>query len=518
MKISVLGNGGEGNSKEMQMATKHGGNNDWQIEKAKQSGHILEEDEYYDVPTADPGYPPYGAPDIARFEYTMGAKCRKLFWTLHHEPGKLPPYYDWTKGLPYDEAAVRELAQVLCPGVMPWAEEDELGSWLAKREPIFRIDVGKNGISATIDILRPAKDGKWDIIQISLMTAQSLDISEKYKRHVLRRHAQDIAFQRHCCEISGISIGACYLAHVGGNYIRKGKLDDKIIALCEITREVEAELPNVLPRLDDLIKVAGMPECPPFKMFEEEADCLADSHLTGWHCPLIEECRESVDGARDHLPKLDDADFDLPAARNLLEGIRYPLHIVDLSCLCRAIPIEGGKPYAATPFALYVLSLTALDSEPAFQTWVWDGKNDACKQMLDSLRRITDGSGSILCEFGRSAIEQILAIAERHPDCLSTVKTLTSQSLELGETINKGKMGELAVNGVYYLDSLFPESRQGISPDDKQIEEWLFIKSVFENLHLNFEELQLTLNKNGNRRTRLVLAYLRKLGEACRNA
>lgn len=485
------------------------------MKKEEHMGQIFVEDEYYDV---SGGAKPVDGFVITRFEYLKGVKCHKLLWALLKETQKIAPSYNWSRGLPYDQEAVRELAQALCPSIVSWRTEDDLIKLLNDRTPIFKGFVGNDAISATVDILRPANDSRWDIVQISLTTAQSLDISEKWRRHERRRHVHDIAFQRHCCEKAGIVVENCYLAHVDGSYLRKGTLDSKILKISDLTREVEVELSNVAPRIDMLLKVAGMAECPPFNMFEGEADCLSHSHLTGWHCPLINECRESVNEPRAPLPKLDADDFDVTAARDILERITYPLHILEMKCLRRAIPIEGGQPYALSPFALSLLSLTDLDSEPRSQSWVWDGKGDACEQMLDRIREASGASGSILCEFGKSAIDEIMEIAERYPEQLSMIKSLTSHAFEISQTIKREKSGELALNGVYYLDSVFPESCKGVSPDDGQIEEWLFIQSIYGNSFLDLEEVQLTINKSGTRRTRRVLEYLRKMREVCYSA
>lgn len=475
----------------------------WLLEKEEQSGPILVEDEYVSV-----GF------EITRFKYMKGLKCRKLLWTLCNESRKITPYYDFSKGLPYDEDAVLELAHALCPDIISFCDDDNLEKILAKRMPIFRGVLSSNNISATIDILRPTNDGKWDIVQISLDCKQSLRSNKALNRWMqLKRskHIQDIAFQRYCCEMSNVSIRGCYLAQLNGNYVRKGELDESILIIDDLTSEVDVEYSAVAPRINEFLIVAELAECPPFKMFDGETACLSHSHLTGVHCPLIEECREEVDAKRQPLPKVNVADFDILAAKDIFERITYPLHIVELKTLRRAIPIEGGQPYELLPFALSVLSVIDLDYEPTYNAWLWDGKEEPCGEMLDCLMKWTSGVGSILCEFGKSTTDDILEIAKRNPKSLSILQAMVSQRFEIDKTIKQVKRGELAFNGVYYLDSIFPESCKGVSSDDDDIERWMFIKSLYGNFCLDFEEVRLTINKTGEGNTRRVLAYLHKL-------
>lgn len=491
------------------MMAKNDGKMMWHLEKEEQSVPILVEDEYI-----DDGF------EITRFKYMKGLKCRKLLWILCNESRKIPPYYDCSKGLPYDEEAVLELAHALCPDIISFCADDNLEKILLKRKPIFRGVVSCNNISATIDILRPTNDGKWDIVQISLNCKQSirsnkaLNRLEQLKR---RKHIQDITFQRYCCEMSNVSIRGCYLAQLNGNYVRKGVLDERILIIDNLTAEVDVECSALAPRINAFLRVAELPECPTFKMFDGETDCLSHSHLTELHCPIIEECREEVDGKRPTLPEVDAADFDISAAKDIFERITYPLHIVESRFIRRAIPLEGSQPYELLPFALSVLSVIDLDYEPTYNAWLWDGKEDPFGAMLDCLMKWTSGSGAILCEFGKSTTDNIMEVAKRNPEHLSILQTMVSQTFELEQTIKQVKRAELAFNGVYYLDFVFPESCKGVSSDDDDIERWMFIKSLCGNFCLNFEEIRLTISKTGDSKTRRVLSYLLKLSEVCYN-
>ncbi len=110
-------------------------------------------------------------------------KCQKLFWTLLKEPWKISPHYDSSKGFPYDETAVLELAKALCPDIVSWRTEDDLETLLNDAKPIFKALVGDDGISATIDeIMEITERYPEHLPMIKSLTSQAFEISQTIKR------------------------------------------------------------------------------------------------------------------------------------------------------------------------------------------------------------------------------------------------------------------------------------------------------------------------------------------------
>ena len=440
----------------------------------------------------------------------QGLKCRKLLWTLYHNPGSIPCYYDGTQGLFYDEAAFAELAHSLFPDIIFAAQVDGNNAAeaatrqaLTGRTPIFNARIRYGDVSAIINVLTPAPDGKWDIIQFGpLIHYPKESLFLKWHQKERLKHVQDIAFQLYCCEKSGIPIRKCCLTYIKENYVRMGALDaGKMLNLEDVTDKVIAESADIEIRLSDMRRTIEAEECPPFKMYENGADCLSRSHLASSYCPLKEKCQEIVYGKRASVKPIADVDYDILKIRDFMEALVYPLHILDIKYVCRVIPIGGGSPYDVYPFVCSLQSVDNIYSEPVSHTWLWDGKGRPQAMLLEIAGKWLGNRGSIISRYKEEFFDRI------SPDC----EPIKARMLELVEPFNKKILGELACNGIDLYEAVLPEIKIENFYYKKRIE---FIQATYNKQNcLDPQNILQGVEDNCRMDSELMLHALRKYAE-----
>lgn len=115
---------------------------------------------------------------------------------------------------------------------------------LKKRIPIFEAGFVAGPLYARVDILLPAANNAWDIVEVKGVT--TIDES----------HIQDCAFQKYVCEKSGIKIRKTYLLYVNKDYIKKGAIKPEQLLICEdITEQAENEQNNTEANIGSLLKI-----------------------------------------------------------------------------------------------------------------------------------------------------------------------------------------------------------------------------------------------------------------------
>lgn len=478
------------------------------------------EDSYYDIPVAEAREnSATGFKDMTISRFTYGLKCRKLLWTFYHNPSIIPCHYDGTGGLFYDEAANAELAHSLFPDIISVDHkngnnaEEVSRQLLAGRNPVFKAVIRHDDSLVTIDILKPAINGKWDIIQFSSKESSPLSCSAKpravlrWLQNIQRQNVQDIAFQLYCCEKSGIPIRKCYLVYINHDYIRRGALDaGEMLILEDVTDNVIAESVDIETRLADIRRTIAEKECPPFEMYENGADCLSAFHCAQTHCPLRERCMEIVHGKRAPMTPITDADYDILKIRDFMEALVYPLHFLDIQYFNRVIPIDGNKPNALLPFACSLQSVDTISAKPVTHSWIWDGSGDSRSLMLEKVREWFGNHGSIIIrnEYSKTPLAELFTLS---PD----YQSLNARMIELVQPFNKRILGELASNGIDLFQAVFQEMK---ITDFNYTNAAEFIQSIYNKQNnLNQQHILQRIEENCRVNSELMLYALRKYAE-----
>ena len=88
---------------------------------------------------------------------------------------------------------------------------DQMIRLMEERKPLFEAGILTDNLYSRVDVLYPADDESWNIIEVKSSTSAK-DV-----------HIQDAAYQRYCCTQLGLSIRKCCIAVINNQYIKGGK-------------------------------------------------------------------------------------------------------------------------------------------------------------------------------------------------------------------------------------------------------------------------------------------------------
>ncbi len=398
--------------------------------------------------------------DISKSKYLAGMQCPKLLWTYYRKPRLIPPPDPATQAMFDQGHEVGALAQRLFPGGLevdwnpnPRATVRQTADLLRSRRPIFEASFSAAGVYARADILDPAPDGAWDLIEVKSSTGLK-DI-----------HVHDLAVQRYCYESAGLRIRQCRLMHINPRYVRQGDVDPVgLFGDVDATAAVDAILPEVPGRVQTFQGIVAQSRCPDIEIGLQCSD--------PYECPMRSICWREVDSIPDNLFTLyrlgarawplfrqgirrnrdltDDVRLsgvqkiqieaertgrrhvDRQAISAWLSGLDWPLRFLDFETFAAAIPrVDGTRPYQPVPFQFSLHVQPAADVKPRHESWIWDGTGDPREILLRTLGPLLAGPGSILvynAAFERACLR---GAAEAYPEAGDWVEDAIERMADL---------------------------------------------------------------------------------------
>jgi hypothetical protein len=361
-------------------------------------------------------------PLLSKSRYLAGLQCPKYLWIQFHEPERIPEADAITQYIFDQGHRVGEYAKRLFPsGIdIPYDDFteniDATKKLLAERKPLFEAGILSGKIYCRVDILNPANEDKWDIVEIKSSTS------------VKDVHIDDVSFQKYCCEKAGLKIKTCKLGFINNQYVKNGEIDLKELFILEdISTWVEETSESIEERVLNLLEVISNKICP---------DATIGQHcLVPYECPLQVGCwgflpensifdlrggktrqfslyEQGILSIKDipgHIPlsrqqqiqkecvMTGSIHVEKEEIRQFLNKLKYPLYYLDFETIGPAIPIyDGTRPYQDIPFqfSLHVVENDA--SEPVHHSFLADAKEDPRPQILRELQRLLGSEGSII--------------------------------------------------------------------------------------------------------------------------
>jgi hypothetical protein len=108
---------------------------------------------------------------LSKTKYLNGLQCPRLIWIEIHEPEKIPETDPVTQHIFSQGHLVSELAKRLFPDGIDISTEDFMGNisstidLLRERKPLFEAGILVGKLYSRIDILYPAAEEEWDIVE-----------------------------------------------------------------------------------------------------------------------------------------------------------------------------------------------------------------------------------------------------------------------------------------------------------------------------------------------------------------
>jgi hypothetical protein len=396
-------------------------------------------------------------PLLSKSKYLAGLQCHRYLWIQVHEPARIPEADAITQYVFDQGHLVGEYAKKLFPGGIDIPRDDFMENiaatkkLLVERKPLFEAGILSGRVYCRLDILDPANEDEWDIIEIKSGTS----VKEVY--------IDDVSFQKFCCEKAGLKIRTCQLGFINNQYVNNGEIDPRdLFTLEDISARVAEVSEGIEDRVSGLLRVISDKACPEASI---GLHCLAP-----YECPLRTECwgflpensifdlrggktsqfalfeqgilsikdipddmslsrqqkiqRECVMTGKVHVEKEE--------IRQFLSNLKYPLYYLDFETSGPAIPIyDGTRPYQDIPFQFSLHVVEDHASEPVHHSFLAECAEDPRPAILRELRRLLGSQGSIIAYnagFEEGALKELV---EAFPEYSSWLEGILPRMVDL---------------------------------------------------------------------------------------
>ena len=427
---------------------------------------------------------------ISKTNYLDYTNCRKNLWLKKHKP-------ELYVGL--------ELSEFEQKMIEEGAITDEVAQQLHPNGVLVN-EVGAKGISQTkelIDAKTPTifqATFEWnDFFHISdiLIYNDELNGYELYevkgsnsvKRKPPYNYINDLCFQKTIIEKNGINIIKSGVIHLNGKYRFQDKLNLKALFLHEdVTDEVIDSQGNVIQQMLDVKKYLSMPE-------EKGCECLyrgrrGQCQTFQYSNPQVPEysiydlsrigsSKKLLNYLVDlHTYKLEDIDvvnkltgakknqynsymqkkpiIDIPAIKNELDELEFPLYFLDFEGYTSAIPrFNNFGPYEQDPFQ-YSLHILYADGKLDHKEYlITDPKEDLTLELVKKMREDIEDQGTII-SWSNYEKQRILKLIELNPKYINFLLDLNNRMFDLMTIFSKGLYVDAFFKGGWSIKKVLP--------------------------------------------------------------
>jgi hypothetical protein len=367
---------------------------------------------------------PTGVPVVSKSKFLWGSQCKKLLWHAYNAKDQIPAP-DAAQQAIFDQGhAVGTLAKRMFPGGFEIGQAvtgfDDLirltKRALKQRRPLFEAAFAANGCCCRVDILAPALDDAWDLIEVKSTTAAK-DV-----------HLPDLAFQTWVLAMAGIKIRRCLLMHINSSFVRSGPINpEQFFTHVDLTDQVSNLAQTVEDSLDDMFSVIRRQQSPEVKIGPHCSD--------PYPCPLQDKCwsflpEQNVTTlyragqkafkllADDRLALKDipadyrltasqtiqreaavtgEAQVDRPAIAAFLSQLKYPVSFLDFETFSTAIPLlDGVRPYQQVPFQFSLHIVRSAGAKAEHFEFLAEGRNDPRPEFMRRRQAGLPQAGSVV--------------------------------------------------------------------------------------------------------------------------
>ncbi len=446
---------------------------------------------------------------LSKTSFLYGLQCHKYLWTQLHEPQIIPPP-DAAMQFVFDQGhKVGDLARSLFPGGLQMPTDDMATNVKATQEnlssgkTLFEAGILAGNIYCRCDILDPAGDGEWDIIEVKSATS------------VKDVNIWDVAFQRLCCENAGLKIRSCKVAYINNRYVRHGEIDPlQLFIIEEITSRVSEYSAGLQEKVNEILAVMAQQQRPevgigpycsdPYECPMQEV-CWAflpehsifDLHWGGKKC--FEMYEKGIVQLRDipagyglngrqqiqvNCVTSGEPHVNREGIKSFLSSLQYPVYYLDFETFATAIPMfEGTRPYQQIPFQFSLHVVPEHGLEPVQSGYLAEGQGDPRPGLLAALKKSLGDKGSIVAYHAPFEKQVLAELAEAFPEYREWIEGLQDRTVDLLKPFSSFQYYHPDQKGSASLKKVMPAltgiSYEGLAIDDGKLAGVAFMKAVY---------------------------------------
>ena len=398
-------------------------------------------------------------PYISKSKFLWGLQCHKLLWFAYNQKEAIPELDAATQAIFDQGHEVGALAKKMFPdgvevgkGVLDLDETIRLTQAALKlRKPLFEAAFSAGGGYCRTDILRPAPQNSWDLIEVKSTTS------------VKEVHLEDLAFQKWVLASAGLKIRSCYLMHINSDFIRHGKIDPKkFFTLEDVTDQVADPAQLVTDKLADMFKVIRQRRHPDIQIGSQCDDpytCALHDHCWKFlpsHSvfdlyrggkkgfDLLEQGVEALGDIPDDFKLTDNQAIqkrvaisgkpyiNRKAIAKFLAQLEYPVSYLDFETFGTAIPLfDGVSPYRQVPFQFSLHTVRSSGAKPEHIMFLAEGRHDPRPPFMLRLRDALARTGSIVAYNASFELSRMNECCVAMPKFSSWLKTVEGRVVDL---------------------------------------------------------------------------------------
>lgn len=354
---------------------------------------------------------------LTKSDYKNGLRCLKYLWISKNNPSKLPQItedsqFNIDQGLYVGLLATKLFnAGILVP-IEFFSNIEESKKLISQRKPLFEAGFVFDRLSARVDILNPAENDSWDIIEV------------KSGSSVKEEHLHDVAFQEYVLRNSGLKINKCFVCYLNNQYIRQGDLDIKsLFTLEDVSDKIPEYQEGIEERIQSFLKTIDSPsliECDLCQNCLEcslQEDCFSD--LPDHNIFTLNNNRKRFEFYQNGITDLSQFPDDIElnekqtvqvqavksnkviinksSIKEFLSEFKYPLYFLDFETFGLAVPpYDNLKPFQKYPFQYSLHILESKDAELKHISFLGNESKDCRKDFVESLITNLGKNGSII--------------------------------------------------------------------------------------------------------------------------
>ena len=395
--------------------------------------------------------------NLSKSKYINGLQCHKLLWVAINDATRMPPYDIATQHVFDQGHLIGELAHQLYPDGINLQTDSiaenlkETKASLKFNKPLFEAGFSGNRLYCRVDILNPVADESWDIVEV------------KSTNDVKDEQLDDIAFQRHCCQLAGLKIKRCHIMHLNRDYVKLGNIDHHQLFISEdVTDRLKEFSEGLEKRIADMLAVIDSDDCPDVKIGRHCND--------PYSCLLQQECwaylpehnvmtlysgkklgedlmgrgilgisgipEDAVLNGKQQIQKecviCGEPHINKEEIKNFLKSLKYPLYFMDFETFATGIPIyDGTSPYQNVPFQYSLHVITKTGAMVEHYSYLADGKDDPRPGFLCELQKDIGPKGSILVYYEAFEKNRLKELAKAFPEYESWIKGISNRIIDL---------------------------------------------------------------------------------------
>ena len=395
--------------------------------------------------------------NLSKSKYINGIQCLKLLWIAVNDPTRLPPYDAATQRVFDQGHLIGDLAHQLYPDGINLHTENigenltETRSSLELRKPLFEAGFSGNRLYCRVDILKPVVDEAWDIIEV------------KSTNDVKDEHLYDVAFQRHCCQLTGLKIYHCHIMHLNRDYVKHGQINPYQLFITEdVTNRLDEFANGIDARIAEMLAVIDSDNCPetnigrhcndPYSCLLQE-ECwahLPEHHvftlysgkklgedLMGRGILDISDIPEDValngkQQIQKHCVVCGQPHIDQDEIKTFLKSLKYPLYFMDFETFATGVPVyDGTSPYQNIPFQFSLHVITKPGAMVEHYAYLVAGRDDPRPAFLSELKKSIGPKGSIVVYYDAFEKGRLKELARAFPEYKEWIDGIIERIIDL---------------------------------------------------------------------------------------